>query len=423
MIRALGALVAALLLASCLPKPEELQAPIIQNYRFQDVGSDYRLVGLPFVGAGASVTSVNQDGLTVEYGRLAPNYTHLSNMRGMLARSDIARRFTRPPVVQIGDHGPVLRDLVLKSIQILNTALPNDFQIRLDPDPYYSSRNTPAAGTIRIEMSANATWRRPWVGPYDPSWSGMAVSGAQWSQVFLDTTAMRGYSEESRLRIIVHELIHSLGFNGHFDQSDEESTLMVPVPIAQPDAAPYIIFWADVVILRYMYDPESLGDWARERYQVQGCIDVLLCFGATGVLGDIEPWAAGFTPSRDLANNFSLRGNVTWRGRLIGLTHRNEVVGSAAALTVNLDHLAGALGFTQMESWPAGVTPGRSGSGTRWGDGDLHYAVQVRGNEFTHIEDFGDEGLVAGIFAGRSHEYMAGVLERDDLAAGFGGKR
>ena len=423
MVRSVCVLVFLLFLASCLPKPEELQAPIVQHYRHQERGFDFRHVGAPFGGDPASTTQIDHDGVTMKYDRIAPDLGAISNVRNFLSSRDVGRRFTRPPTVHVGDHGPVMRDLVLQSIQILNTALPNDFQIRLDPDPYISSRLAPAPGTIRIEMASNDTWSRPWVGPYPSDWAGMAVSGEQWSQVFLDIATMQGNSEESRLRIITHELIHSLGVDTHYDQADEDYTLMVPILVGNPENAPLIMFWIDFLILRGLYDPESLGDWERERYQVHGCMDAIVCFGATAVMGDIEPWANGSTPFRDLADNPVLIGNATWRGRLIGLTPYNRVVGGAAALTVNLDFLAGALGFTQMESWPAGVTPGSAGSGTQWGDSDLHYAVQVRGNSFTQVDDLGDEGLVTGIFVGRSHEYMTGVLERDDLAAGFGGQR
>ena len=423
MVRSVCVLVFLLFLASCLPKAEELQAPIVQHYRYGDQGLNLRQVGIAFLGEAASTTIVDHDNLAVEYDRISPDLGAVSNVRNVLSSTDVGRRFTRPPTVHVGDHGPVMRDLVLKSIQILNTALPNDFQIRLDPDPYISSRLAPAPGTIRIEMASNDTWSRPWVGPYPPDKAGMAVSGEQWSQVFLDTATMRGSSEESRLRIITHELTHSLGVDTHYDQADEDHTLMVPTMVGNPENAPLILFWNDFLVLRGLYDPESLSDWGRERYQVQGCMDDAICFGATGVMGDVEPWANGWTPSRDLADNPVLIGNATWRGRLIGLTPYNRVVGGAAALTVNLDHLAGVLGFTQMESWSAGVTPGSVGSGSRWGDGDLHYGVQVRGNSFTQVDDLGDEGLVTGIFAGRSHEYMTGVLERDDLTAGFGGKR
>ncbi len=57
----------------------------------------------------------------------------------------------------------------------------------------------------------------------------------------------------------------------------------------------------------------------------------------------------------------------------------------------------------------------------RWGDGDLEYTIRVSGNGFVRTD--GDAGDVKGAFFGRGHEGMGGVLERRDLAAGFGGEQ
>ena len=65
--------------------------------------------------------------------------------------------------------------------------------------------------------------------------------------------------------------------------------------------------------------------------------------------------------------------------------------------------------------------PGAAGSGATWGDGDLGYTIEVRGNTF--IQTGGDDGKVTGAFFGAAHEAMGGVLERADLSAGFGGRR
>ena len=48
--------------------------------------------------------------------------------------------------------------------------------------------------------------------------------------------------------------------------------------------------------------------------------------------------------------------------------------------------------------------------------------MSVGGNLFLQ-NGTGHKGGVTGMFAGPSDEYMAGVLERDELAAGFEGKR
>ena len=79
------------------------------------------------------------------------------------------------------------------------------------------------------------------------------------------------------------------------------------------------------------------------------------------------------------------------------------------------------LAFSGLEHWGVEVAPGRAGTGTRWGDGDLEYSVEIRGNTFHRAG--GDDGEVVGAFFGAAHEAMGGVLERSDLAAGFGGVR
>ena len=41
----------------------------------------------------------------------------------------------------------------------------------------------------------------------------------------------------------------------------------------------------------------------------------------------------------------------------------------------------------------------------------------------TFVQVGGDAGTVTGAFFGPAHEGMGGVLEREDLSAGFGGQR
>ena len=124
---------------------------------------------------------------------------------------------------------------------------------------------------------------------------------------------------------------------------------------------------------------------------------------------------------RRISEQSRLSGSARWAGRLLGLTPSAEVVAGATGMTVNLATLNGSLNFTSLESWQAGAAPGSIGTGTRWGDGDLGYSIAVDGNTF--IQTGGDDGVVTGAFFGAAHEAMGGTLDRDDLAAGFGGTR
>ena len=168
----------------------------------------------------------------------------------------------------------------------------------------------------------------------------------------------------------------------------------------------------------------ELGGWADTSLHVRGAIDVEggeVAFGAALRNGLTRPWASGPAPHAALADNAELSGSVAWSGRLLGLTPQAEAVAGAAALSVDLATLAGTADFTGLEQWAADAAPGALGTGTMWHDGDLRYAIEVRGNTF--VQTGGDAGTVTGAFFGPAHEGMGGVLERDDLSAGFGGKR
>ena len=92
-----------------------------------------------------------------------------------------------------------------------------------------------------------------------------------------------------------------------------------------------------------------------------------------------SPGRRGPSPHTTLANNAELSGSVTWSGRLLGLTPQAEAVAGAADLSVHLGTLAGTVDFTGLEHWAADAAPGDVGTGTMWHDGDLSYAVAVRG--------------------------------------------
>ena len=82
--------------------------------------------------------------------------------------------------------------------------------------------------------------------------------------------------------------------------------------------------------------------------------------------------------------------------------------------------MLGTAEFTGLEQWAAETALGAPGTGAVWNDGDLRYTIKVRGNTF--VQTGGDAGTVTGAFFGPAHEGMGGVLRRDDLSAGFGGK-
>ncbi len=169
---------------------------------------------------------------------------------------------------------------------------------------------------------------------------------------------------------------------------------------------------------------EVLGPWSDTSVHVRGTLGIPggdIAFGAAVRNGLSQPWAFGPTPYTDLEDNTELSGSITWSGRLTGLTPRAETVAGAASLTVELATLSGKVDFTVLEHWAANAAPGPIGTGATWHDGDLSYRIEARGNTFGQTG--GDAGTVTGAFFGPAHEGMGGVLERNDLSAGFGGKR
>ena len=235
------------------------------------------------------------------------------------------------------------------------------------------------------------------------------------------------------LYVMVHELIHAIGMNGHSDPTRFPHSVMHAE--YGGDSQEHILFAVDREALLAAYsvlEPgasaaqivEDLGPWEDTSMHLRGDIGISggeVAFGVASRNGLAQPWAFGPTPWTDLADNPLLSETVTWSGRLLGFTPGVEAVGGAADLAVELETLDGHLDFTNLEHWGANLAPGPVGSGMTWGDGDLQYWVNVRGNTF--VQTGGDDGTVTGAFFGATHEAMGGVLERTDLTAGFGGTR
>ena len=412
--------------------PEVKQAPIIPFYRYQELGADWWQIGATIAIVDPLpddvIVRANHETTVIAHTRVAPRRVVVDAVDGFLDEVNGEAFFRSSPLVRIADQGDEFAGYVLRAVQLINSALPNDFQIRVDATPFtHSSGSAPPRGEIHLEVAPEHLWPR--------SLPGDQLGATIWyenesARVYVDTDFLRQRpSDEAIMRLLAHEFLHAMGMQGHLEfasPSVQEATLLVPNLHDRPGYFGLtILFPLDIWGLREMYDPGSYGDWDTASFQVDACMDGnAVCFGAAKLQGDANPYAAngGVAPRMFLADNPALVGSATWRGRLVGLTPAEQVVGGRARLGINLGTLDGDLAFTGLESWAVGEAPGDVGSGTQWRDGDLAYGVRVSGNTF--IQDgTGDPGVVTGMFAGRSHEYMTGVLERDDLAAGFGGKR
>ena len=343
-----------------------------------------------------------------------------------------------PPTVQVVEGATAeMVDETVRAVQLINAALPRNWQLGFSAVPSRGYDGT--GGRIVVEFTARERWD---VRPDDPSATGQAqrtvlLGGAiDRARVWIDPGRTAG---ADRLGLLVHELIHALGRN-HVDPRQFPGTIMhasgsrLPREGLHPLDREALLavygrpFTPDVTA---DHVAESFGSWRSEWIHVRG--DLVTAggavafgaaqrrFGAAAADRRTSPWAFGPSPTANLGDNAALSGSASWSGRLLGLTPAAQAVGGAADLTIDLATLDGNLAFSELEVWPAEQAPGSAGTGARWGDGDLSYDVTVAGNTFKRTG--GDAGTVTGAFFGGAHQAMGGVIERDDLAAGFGGSR
>ena len=350
-----------------------------------------------------------------------------------------------PPTVRVVDGTPpALIDETVRVVQAINAALPIDWQLEVNRDPAPAGTVTLSEGELLVVFAREEDWPLEAAPPIDEN-IGLAeplfaiaptgdpnapfrieIGGGR---VFVDHTRTEGLE---RLGVIAHELIHLLG-RGHVDPIRFPRTIMVGG--GSEELSAHILHPLDREALLAVYgelEPgttpsdiaEELGDWSDTSLHIRGAVDIEdgeMAFGAALRNGLSQPWASGPSPHANLEDNTALSGSVSWFGRLIGLTPEAEAVAGAADLSVDLTTLTGTVEFAGLEQWAANAAPGALGTGATWDDGDLRYDIEVRGNTF--VQTAGDAGTVTGAFFGPAHEGMGGVLERDDLSAGFGGKR
>lgn len=357
----------------------------------------------------------------------------------------ITRFAAMPPTVRVAaGTPPELLDETVRVVQAINAALPRDWQLGFGDVRTPADFPAPGDGEILVTFGRQADLPPEVVPPMgediglaeprysivptgDPAmpWTIEIVGG----RIRVDPSQTSGLE---RLGVIAHELIHLLG-RGHVDPERFPETLMVAG--GSEELSVHVLHPLDREALLAVYGrtapgiplgrfPDALGPWSETSMHVHGAIDGEdgeISFGAALRNGLSQPWAEGPTPNAHLEDNASLSGSVRWTGRVVGLTPRSETVSGVAKLVVDVATLLGSVDFTDLEHWEVGVAPGGVGTGSVWLDGDLSYRIEVLGNTF--IQTGGDEGSVTGAFFDPDHEGMGGVVVRDDLSAGFGGRR
>lgn len=359
---------------------------------------------------------------------------------GLLLRFAIA-----PPTVRLAEGtAPELVDETVRVVQAINAALPKDWQLGFSHDPAPAGTVNASDGEILVTFARHEDWpgdipppKPEDIGIAEPRYGASPTGDPEApfrieilaGRVLVDHTLTEGLE---RLGVIAHEIIHVLGRN-HVDAVRFPKTIMVDG--GSEELTAHILHPLDREALLAVYghlEPgtapggiaEQLGDWSGTSLHVRGAMEIQdgeIAFGAALRNGLSQPWAFGPSPHTALEDNTALSGSASWSGRLLGLTPNAETVAGASLLSVELATLSGTVDFTGLEYWSANATPGAPGTGTSWNDGDLSYGFEVRGNAF--VQTGGDAGTVTGAFFGPAHEGMGGVVERDDLSAGFGGRR
>ena len=403
-----------------LPVPAASDAKHMPIYQDSDrilVGVDQNasaLRNLPMVGKRSDTD--------IRYGTLddgasgATVRKYLNQVSDVLHEGIIGFVWQRNPQVTYGGH-PDSDDAtrLRRAVQLANTALPDEFKME-----FVSANPSPEQNTgIHVNFA----------GPeFNPGYWGITHNsrggalGSEKSAITISSHYTDG-GERRAVILLVHELLHAMGLGDHVEESHDsilEAGQGVYATRQGKQQPLSLLYDEDREALRGLYDPDRLVAWSDTSLHIAGHSQHT-AFGVALRNSYAEPWAYGYIPDTDPADNPALSGSATWSGELLGLTPDAAAVAGDARIDINLTSMTGRTDFTALETWGANTPLGEKGTGTTWLDGDLGYSIAVRGNTFR--ETGGDDGRLTGIFAGRSHEAVGGTLERSDLTAAFGASR
>lgn len=410
---------------------DAVQAPIVEADGTTFVGLNIAPTSADRWRSDGTVRGINMHRVQASFIDLAElkRYVLHDYQQGASSSPYIRRFMNTPPTVHLRPGtNEELTSVAIRAVQIINAALPSDWQISVSPARIsVDGDGVPPIGTILVEFGARETWTDH--API-PASSDIGGSSERWISADNRIDTARVWIDDTRnpvdqiLASTVHEILHILGREhpqpGLFPNTvmneygqGEEGHQLHPLDREALNAiynSPVGLYTVNQFIAT------DLGYWLEDTLHVLGRFSVpggTASFGtANGVAGH-RAWAFGPTPATTLANNQAISGTARWGGMMAGISADNEMIGAAADLSVDLADLDGRLDFTQMRRL--------TDTSIIWGDGDLSYVIEVRGNTFVQIG--GDAGIVTGAFFGTGHEGMGGSLERSDLTAAFGGTR
>ena len=318
------------------------------------------------------------------------------------------------------------------SIRILNDVLPPEFQIRV-AGPYSHTRVRPGEIAVTLESPAGIAARCP-ASAVACAYNDKFLNYTRWAVLRIPDdfdTSQYTYPRS----VIVHELLHALGIQGHVDSIEFPDSIMGAAGEYIPNLG-HIIGKIDREILQIMYMSRRTdlyndwGEWSDTSHHLVGRTeDGALNFGVALFNGLPQPWVRGGMPDTDLVDNRRLYGTAKWSGSLLGYSGPSPIAGDAE-LRVRLATLADPdneqdLRFRDIYFLNRFENADRSPTSDRWfHTRDIDYRVTVDGNRFRNVREAGrEQGLVTGAFMGRRHEHMGGTVKRTDMVAAFGGSR
>ena len=317
-----------------------------------------------------------------------------------------------------------LLEAVSDSVNLLNDALPPEYQIRFAGT---RPRSAAGAGEIMVNLYSPGTL---------PCGSASAVACAQNSIPGILTTSatlslptdfdVSGYSYTRST--IVHELLHALGIQGHVDSVEFPDSIMGTSGEFFPNIG-YVIGRVDREALQIMYMTQRTdlyndwGEWSDTSLHLMGETDDReLRFGVALFNGLPHPWAKGEAPRTTLAANSSLSGSATWRGSLLGFSGPSPIAGGAQ-LRVSLSTLSDPANEQDLRFSDIYFLNRIEDADPWFPTRNIDYKVTVTDNGFVNVPVVGETDLVTGAFMGAAHEHMGGTVKRTDMVAAFGGTR
>ena len=358
-----------------------------------------------------------------------PDYTW-SNSPGLV-------RFDAPPTVSLAQGADNREKAIFRyAVSLLNRALPYDQHLVIDStEKFYDIENLENFGDLLNaipdgEIVVSFVSKPPRGGrPNSEALGHQDIESdkkrVRAAAVEMDAAFFRTRPDYQAVSVMIHELLHGLGFQGHVPGDNFPDSNMYDAWFRLDGSLPAI----DAAALQVLYtrlgerleeddlSPHSLGNWSRETVHLSGKIDQI-GFGVSHNNGILMPWTRGTEPDSALVNNPNIQGTASWTGGLLGYTPELQPVGGNAEISIDLNTMNGSANFTELQMWSAGTKPGKLGTGRAWSTGKLVYDITVGGNYFYSTS--GADGTVNGQFYGSNHEGVAGSLERRDLTAAFG---